>query len=227
MRWRDAAARRPARPGKSPLAARLVLDDGRGLRPHRGGHQEAAWRSTSCATPHDVPGIARLGPDPLADDFTVEVLAAILARGRAGADQGRAARPVGHRRDRQRLLRRDPARGEDVAVQAGGDAATRRAARCTTRSRRRCARRSSAPTGWPPSELKEEKKSGLRVHGRTGEACPVCGDTVRRGVVRRLVAAVLPDLPDRRQAARRPPDVPAAEVTAASGSRRPPGRLVR
>src|SRR6202011_5169610 len=33
--------------------------------------------------------------------------------------------------------------------------------------------------GLPASGLKSEKKSGLRVHGRTGQACPVCGDTVR------------------------------------------------
>ena len=34
-------------------------------------------------------------------------------------------------------------------------------------------------SGLPASELKGEKKSHLAVHGRTGEACPVCGDTVR------------------------------------------------
>jgi formamidopyrimidine-DNA glycosylase len=34
--------------------------------------------------------------------------------------------------------------------------------------------------GVAASELKAEKKSGLRVHGRFGEACPVCGDTVRQ-----------------------------------------------
>jgi formamidopyrimidine-DNA glycosylase len=28
-------------------------------------------------------------------------------------------------------------------------------------------------------ELKSEKKGGMRVHGRTGEACPECGDIVR------------------------------------------------
>ena len=28
-------------------------------------------------------------------------------------------------------------------------------------------------------ELKAEKKANLRVHGRTGLPCPVCGDTVR------------------------------------------------
>ena len=27
--------------------------------------------------------------------------------------------------------------------------------------------------------LKGEKRSGLRVHARTGLPCPVCGDTVR------------------------------------------------
>jgi formamidopyrimidine-DNA glycosylase len=37
-------------------------------------------------------------------------------------------------------------------------------------------RRSS---GLAASELKGEKKSNLAVHGRTGQACPVCGDLVR------------------------------------------------
>jgi formamidopyrimidine-DNA glycosylase len=34
--------------------------------------------------------------------------------------------------------------------------------------------------GLAASELKGEKKSNLRVHGRFGEPCPVCGDTVRQ-----------------------------------------------
>jgi formamidopyrimidine-DNA glycosylase len=33
--------------------------------------------------------------------------------------------------------------------------------------------------GLAASELKGEKKTHLSVHGRTGEKCPVCGDTVR------------------------------------------------
>ena len=28
-------------------------------------------------------------------------------------------------------------------------------------------------------KLKAEKRTGMRVHGRTGEKCPVCGDTIR------------------------------------------------
>jgi formamidopyrimidine-DNA glycosylase len=41
--------------------------------------------------------------------------------------------------------------------------------------------------GLAASELKREKKSGLRVHARTGELCPVCGDTVREVSFRGLV----------------------------------------
>ena len=33
--------------------------------------------------------------------------------------------------------------------------------------------------GLAASELKAEKKSGLRVHAQDRQACPVCGDTVR------------------------------------------------
>jgi len=33
--------------------------------------------------------------------------------------------------------------------------------------------------GLAAADLKGEKKTGLRVHGRTGQPCPVCGDTIR------------------------------------------------
>ena len=36
-----------------------------------------------------------------------------------------------------------------------------------------------APSGQGAASLKGEKRSGLRVHARTGLPCPVCGDTVR------------------------------------------------
>ena len=31
----------------------------------------------------------------------------------------------------------------------------------------------------PIDQLKEVKVAAMRVHGRAGEACPVCGDTIR------------------------------------------------
>jgi formamidopyrimidine-DNA glycosylase len=37
----------------------------------------------------------------------------------------------------------------------------------------------AAASGKPAAELKDAKRSGMRVHGRTGQACPVCGDVVR------------------------------------------------
>ena len=30
------------------------------------------------------------------------------------------------------------------------------------------------------TELESDKKSNMRVHGRTGEKCPECGDVVRQ-----------------------------------------------
>jgi formamidopyrimidine-DNA glycosylase len=37
----------------------------------------------------------------------------------------------------------------------------------------------SRSRGLAAGDLKKEKKIGLRVHARTGQPCPVCGDTVR------------------------------------------------
>ncbi len=34
--------------------------------------------------------------------------------------------------------------------------------------------------GSSAADLKREKKAKMRVHGREGEPCPICGDTVRQ-----------------------------------------------
>src|ERR1700683_4651450 len=78
LRWRDELPTTPPKPGKSPLAFRLVLDDGSGF-----DLTEAGTRKRLAVylvrDPAEVPGVASLGPDPLAPDFTPEVLAGILA----------------------------------------------------------------------------------------------------------------------------------------------------
>jgi formamidopyrimidine-DNA glycosylase len=129
--------------------------------------------------PADVEGIARLGPDPLADDFTREVLADILAsEGRKQLKgvlrhQGTIA-GIGNAYSDEilhaaRLSPFKPADSLDeteldtlyAAVRTSlGDAVARSA-------------------GHAASELKGEKKTNMAVHGRTGKPCPVCGDTVR------------------------------------------------
>ncbi|MDX5380710.1 MAG: zf-TFIIB domain-containing protein, partial [Actinomycetes bacterium] len=37
----------------------------------------------------------------------------------------------------------------------------------------------AAAAGRPAAALKDAKRAGMRVHGRAGEPCPVCGETVR------------------------------------------------
>ena len=177
IRWRDQVPATPPRPGKSPLAARLVLDDDSGLDITEMGTQKRLAVYV-VRTPDDVPGIARLGPDPLAEDFTIDRLTAILAA------SGRA-QIKGVLRDQSVIAGIGNAYSDEIlhvakmspfkpAAMPEDDVARLYDAIETTL--REAVERSD---GLAASELKAEKKSGLRVHGRTGEACPVCGDTVR------------------------------------------------
>jgi formamidopyrimidine-DNA glycosylase len=179
IRWRDEVPALPPKPSnKSPLAARVVLDDGSGLDITEAGTRKGLALYV-VRDPGDVPGIARLGPDPLAEDFTSDVLQRILGdAGRAQIkgvlrDQGTIA-GIGNAYSDEllhaaRLSPFKPASsivGADLA--ALYDAIRTVLGEAVERSR-----------GLSAADLKGEKKSNLAVHGRTGLACPVCGDTVR------------------------------------------------
>jgi formamidopyrimidine-DNA glycosylase len=184
IRWRDEVPDLPARPNsKSPLAARIVLDEDDEGRTNGLDVTEAGTKKSLAIyvvrDPLDVPGIARLGPDPLDDAFTIEVLAQILAdAGRAQIKgvlrhQGTIA-GIGNAYSDEllhaaRMSPFKPASGlSDAELQTLYDAIRTVLGDAVDRSR-----------GLAASELKGEKKSHLAVHGRTGEKCPVCGDTVR------------------------------------------------
>src|ERR1700728_3569762 len=78
LRWRDELPTAPPQPGKSPLAFRLVLDDGSGFDlTEAGTHKRLAVYLVR--DPAEVPGVATLGPDPLAPDFTADTLAKLLS----------------------------------------------------------------------------------------------------------------------------------------------------
>ena len=78
VRWRDEVPSLPARPNsKNPLAARVVLDDGSGLDITEAGTKKSLAIYV-VRDPNDVEGIARLGPDPLDDAFTIEVLLSLI-----------------------------------------------------------------------------------------------------------------------------------------------------
>ena len=77
LRWSDVMATSTIRPGKSPVALRVRLSDGSGFDLTEAGTRKrlAAY---IVADPAQVPAIARLGPDPMAEDFTVAMFAASL-----------------------------------------------------------------------------------------------------------------------------------------------------
>jgi formamidopyrimidine-DNA glycosylase len=129
--------------------------------------------------PAEVPGVARLGIDPLSDEFTADRLAAILQEsGRAQIkgvlrDQAVIA-GIGNAYSDEvlhvaRMSPFHPAStftGDEVAALLEAIVGTLRDA--VERSQ-----------GLQARDLKDTKRSGMRVHGRSGEPCPVCGDTVR------------------------------------------------
>ncbi|GIH05805.1 formamidopyrimidine-DNA glycosylase [Rhizocola hellebori] len=175
LHYRDNLAPAPLKPGKGPIALRIHLSDGSGFDLTEAGTQKklAAYLVRD---PMQVPGVARLGPDALSLD----------AAGLAEIFKSRNAQIKGVLRDQQVLAgvgnaysdeilhvakmspfaRADKLTGEQLeqlhsAMQSVLTDAVKRA------------------VGQKAATLKSEKRAGLRVHGRAGEKCPVCGDVVR------------------------------------------------
>jgi len=177
LAWRDEVPVAPARPGRGPLAFRLAFDDGTGFDLTEAGTQKrlALYLVDDLA---DVPGIASLGPDPLADDFTPDVLDAILDRaGRSQLkgvlrDQGTIA-GIGNAYSDEilhaaRMSPFKPANGLD-----GRERAT-----LYESIRGELSGAVERASGLAAKELKDDKRAGMRVHGRTGQPCPVCGTAI-------------------------------------------------
>jgi formamidopyrimidine-DNA glycosylase len=183
VRWKDEVPTLPPRPSpKSGLAVRVVLDDQDGVTPGLDITEAGTKKSLALylvRSPADVEGIARLGPDPLAEEFTRESLAEILrAEGRKQLKgvlrhQSTVA-GIGNAYSDEILhaARMSPFKPADSLTD---DELTTlfRAVKDTLGDAVERSR------GLAASELKAEKKSNLAVHGRTGKPCPVCGDTVR------------------------------------------------
>jgi DNA-formamidopyrimidine glycosylase len=177
LRWRAEMPDKPVKPGKSPLAFRLVLDDGAGFDLTEAGTQKRL-AVYLVRDPEQVPGVATLGPEPLAADFTPEALVAILKERRTQikgvlrdqhiiAGIGNAySDEVLHAAKMSPYKLASSFTADDVAVLHNAIVSTLREA--VDRS-----------AGLAAADLKGEKKTGLRVHGKTGQACPVCGDTIR------------------------------------------------
>ena len=174
VQWRDALTATRPKPGKGPLALRMGLDDGAGFDITEQGTEKrlALWVVRS---PDDVEGVARLGPDPLDPAFGLAPLLAgstsqikkvltdqsvIAGIGNAYSDEALHIARLSPFRKAGSLSPVEVEALQGAIVSVLTDAVSRSA-------------------GLPAAGLKGEKRSGMRVHGRAGEACPECGDTVR------------------------------------------------
>ena len=177
LRWYDAVPATVVKPGKSPLALRGGFDDGAGFDlTEQGTRKRLAVHVVQA--PDDVPLVASLGVEPLGPEFTVERLTE-LARARNQQVKGLL-------RDQRQIAGIGNAYSDEILhVARMSPFALSRSltdedlARLHGVVRAVLTEALEASAGRPAAELKDAKRRGMRVHGRAGEACPVCGDTVR------------------------------------------------
>lgn len=177
LRWYDALPQAAAKPGRSPIALRVGFGDGSGFDLTEAGTKKSLAVYVA-RDPGDVPGIARLGPDPLSAGFTRDALAEILT--------GRRTQIKGVLRDQSIVAGIGNAYSDEILHAARMSPYALAATLDDAEIDRLHAaiidtldEAVAAASGKPPAELKDAKRRGMRVHGRRGEDCPVCGDEVR------------------------------------------------
>jgi formamidopyrimidine-DNA glycosylase len=176
LQWKEKQPAAPPRPGKGPLALRVILDDDSGFDLTEAGTQKRLAVYV-VKDPFEVPGIARLGIDPLDPQFTPATLAGLLTKrqqvkgvltdqsvlagvGNAYSDEVLWVAKMSPFKPAANVTPEEIDLLYDALVTTLRDAAGR-------------------ARGLAAGKLKAEKKQGLSVHARTGEACPRCGDTIR------------------------------------------------
>ncbi|MBA8817466.1 formamidopyrimidine-DNA glycosylase [Microbacterium halimionae] len=178
LRWYETLPTVPTKPSaRSPLALRIGFDDESGFDLTEAGTKKSLAVSL-VRSPSDVPGISTLGPDPLDPSFTREVLAEIVS--------ARRTQIKGVLRDQTIIAGIGNAYSDEILH------AARMSPYALASSLENVeigilhnaiietlTDASAAAAGRPPADLKDAKRRGMRVHGRRGEICPVCGDTVR------------------------------------------------
>ena len=179
LTWYDKVPVTRPRPGRGPLALRVRLDDGAGFDLTEMGTEKrlALW---VVRDPEDVPPLAALGPDPLSPEFTVDLLAKRLAEaggatikgflttqsiiagvGNAYSDEALHLAKLSPYKRADRLTPEEVGRLHDSVVTVLADGVERQ-------------------SGLAIGDLKADKKRSMRVHGKTGEPCPECGEPIRQ-----------------------------------------------
>ncbi|MFZ0324709.1 MAG: DNA-formamidopyrimidine glycosylase family protein [Actinomycetes bacterium] len=179
LRWKETLPPAPPRPSaKNPLALRVHLDDGTGFDLTEAGTRKKLSISV-VRSPEEVPGVARLGPDPLDPSFDQAAFDTVLA-------EHPRTQLKGLLRDQSVIAGIGNAYSDEIlhaarmspfklagSLDADGRATLFGAlVECLAQALQRS-------RGLPASDLKDDKRAAMSVHGRTGLACPVCGDVVR------------------------------------------------
>jgi formamidopyrimidine-DNA glycosylase len=180
LRWYDEMPTTNPRPSpKSPLAFRVGTDAGTGFDLTEAGTKRKL-AVYLVADPAEVPMVATLGPDPLEEDFTVDRLRELL--------EAKNQQVKGLLRDQATIAGIGNAYSDEIlhVARISPFAKTRSIAadeevldRLHTAIGETLRAAIATSSGKPATELKDAKRSGMRVHGRTGQACPVCKDVVR------------------------------------------------
>jgi formamidopyrimidine-DNA glycosylase len=177
LRWHDQASATPPKPGKGPLELRVHLESvgGPGFDLTEAGTQKrlAVYLVTD---PQQVPGVAKLGPDALSlgrAEFG-ELLAGRTERLKTLIVDQQVIAGIGNAYSDEIL---HVAKLSPFAI--AGSLKPSEVQRLYAALRDSLAGAVVAASGKPAAELKDAKREGMRVHGRTGQPCPVCGDTVR------------------------------------------------
>ena len=175
LRWSDTLTPAPLKPGKGPIALRIHLSGGHGFDLTEAGTQKrlAVW---IVADPQQVPGIAALGPDALSVSAAHlgELLAPHTGRIKTVITDQKVIAGIGNAYSDEILHAARISPFATASKLTDAQLAALHAAMVGVLSD--AVQRS---VGQQAAMLKGEKRSGLRVHGRTGLPCPVCGDTVR------------------------------------------------
>lgn len=178
IKWHDVVPTTPIKPTKSPLAFRVALDNKSGFDMTEMGTDRrlAVW---VVRDPNDIEFVASLGPEALDPSFHPGVLAAVLQQagsvqlkgalvdqrliagiGNAYSDDILHAARLSPFKKANKLTDAELQSLHEAIVSVLGDAVER-------------------SKGLPATGLKAEKRSGMRVHAKTGQPCPVCGDVIR------------------------------------------------
>lgn len=177
LRWYDTLPATLIKPGKSPIALRIALDDGSGFDLTEAGTKKSLAVYV-VRDVEEVPGIARLGPDPLDPGFTRDAFAALL--------DDRRMQIKGLLRDQAVIAGIGNAYSDEILHAArmspyaiAGKLDDGEVDRLYAAMQETLTDAVAEASGKPPADLKDAKRRGMHVHARRGETCPVCGDTVR------------------------------------------------